>query len=244
MTALAAAHIDLPGVVAAATSRVAGRAWSAQDGVGDPAGGGVTIAMAAGKAFSFCYAEHPEMLRAAGADVVEFDPLTDRLPSGTAALVLPGGFPEEFGTELSANDVVRQQIATLAADGGPVHAECAGLTYLVDDLEGHAMCGVLAGSARFTDRLTLAYRDAAATADSALYTAGDRVAGHEFHRTAVTFTDDYPPAWMYRGNDVAAVRDGAVHRGVHASYLHTHPAARPQALARFVEAASASRLAE
>ena len=67
MTALAAAHIDLPGVVAAATSRVAGRAWSAQDGVGDPAGGGVTIAMAAGKAFSFCYAEHPEMLRAAGA---------------------------------------------------------------------------------------------------------------------------------------------------------------------------------
>ena len=87
------------------------RAVERQNAVGGPAGGGVTVALAAGKAFSFCYAEHPEMLRAAGADVVEFDPLTEPLPPDTAALVLPGGFPEEFGTELSANDVVRQQIA-------------------------------------------------------------------------------------------------------------------------------------
>jgi cobyrinic acid a,c-diamide synthase len=157
--------------------------------------------------------------------------------------VLPGGFPEEFSTELSANDFVRQQIAALAATGAPVHAECAGLTYLVDELEGYAMCGVLSGSARFTDRLTLAYREAAATADSTLYAAGQRAVGHEFHRTTVTFADSYQPAWVYRGHDVAAVRDGAVHGGVHASYLHTHPAARPRATARFVEAARTSRLA-
>jgi cobyrinic acid a,c-diamide synthase len=202
------------------------------------------VALAAGKAFSFGYAEHPELLRAAGADVVEFDPLTDELPPDTAALVLPGGFPEEFSTELSANDRVRQQIAALAADGAPVHAECAGLTYLVDELEGHPMCGALAGTARFTDSLTLAYRDAAATADSSLYAAGERAVGHEFHRTSVTFTDDYQPAWVYRGPAGAVVRDGAVHGGVHASYLHTHPAARPQAISRFVEAAATSRLAQ
>jgi cobyrinic acid a,c-diamide synthase len=158
--------------------------------------------------------------------------------------VLPGGFPEEFSTELSANDRVRQQIAALAADGAPVHAECAGLTYLVDELEGHPMCGALAGTARFTDSLTLAYRDAAATADSSLYAAGERAVGHEFHRTSVTFTDSHQPAWVYRGSAGAVVRDGAVHRGVHASYLHTHPAARPQAISRFVEAAATSRLAQ
>ena len=67
--------------------------------------------MAAGKAFSFAYAEHAELLRAAGADVVEFDPLTDALPDGTDAVVLPGGFPEQFTAELSANDVVRRQIS-------------------------------------------------------------------------------------------------------------------------------------
>ena len=243
MTSLVAAHVDLPGVVAAAGGHVAAQPWSPENAVGDHTFERVTVALAAGKAFSFSYAEHPELLRAAGADVVEFDPLTDQLPPDTAALVLPGGFPEEFSTDLSANDAVRRQIAALAASGAPVHAECAGLTYLVDELKGYPMCGVLGGSARFTDRLTLAYRDAAATADSPLYAAGERAVGHEFHRTTVTFTDSYQPAWVYRGHDGTAVRDGAVHRGVHASYLHTHPAARPHAVTRFVAAALTSRLA-
>ena len=243
MTSLVAAHVDLPGVVATAGGHVAAEPWSPENAVGDRTTEGVTVALAAGKAFSFSYAEHPELLRAAGADVVEFDPLTGQLPPDTAALVLPGGFPEEFSTELSANDAARQQIAALAAGGAPVHAECAGLTYLVDELEGYPMCGVLAGSARFTDRLTLAYRDAAATADSTLYATGERAVGHEFHRTTVAFADSYQPAWVYRGHDATAVRDGAVHRGVHASYLHTHPAARPDAVTRFVAAAATSRLA-
>jgi cobyrinic acid a,c-diamide synthase len=243
MASLVAAHVDLPRVVAAAGSHVATEPWSAEGAVDDRTTERITVALAAGKAFSFCYAEHPELLRAAGADVIEFDPLTEQLPSGTAALVLPGGFPEEFGTELSANDRARAQIAALAAGGAPVHAECAGLTYLVDDLSGYPMCGVLAGSARFTDKLTLAYRAAAATADSPLYAAGERAVGHEFHRTAVAFADSYQPAWVYRGHDVTTVRDGAVHGGVHASYLHTHPAARPHAVTRFVAAAARSRLA-
>jgi cobyrinic acid a,c-diamide synthase len=243
MTSLVAAHVDLPGVVAAASGHVTAQPWSPQAAVGDHTAKRVTVALAAGKAFSFCYAEHTELLEAAGAHVVEFDPLTEQLPPGTAALVLPGGFPEEFSTELSDNVPVRHQIAALAAAGAPVHAECAGLTYLVDELDGYPMCGVLAGSARFTDSLTLAYRDAAATADSSLYAAGERIVGHEFHRTTVTFADSYQPAWVYRGNDVTAVRDGAVCGGVHASYLHTHPAARPHATTRFVAAAAASRLA-
>lgn len=242
MTALVADHVDLAGVVAAAGAHVTAAPWHPDDAVGLRTETDVTVALAAGKAFSFSYAEHAELLAAAGADVVEFDPVTDPLPADTAALVLPGGFPEEFGTDLSANEGVRQQIRALAESGGPVHAECAGLTYLVDDLDGSPMCGVLNGTARFTDRLTLAYREAAATADSALYAAGERAVGHEFHRTAVTFTGNYQPAWVYRGRDVSAVRDGAVHGGVHASYLHTHPAARPQAIARFVAAAATSRL--
>jgi cobyrinic acid a,c-diamide synthase len=203
----------------------------------------VTVALAAGKAFSFGYAEHYELLRAAGAEVVEFDPLVDPLPPSTAALVIPGGFPEQFSIELSANEVVRQQIKVLAAAGAPVHAECAGLTYLVDDLDGHPMCGVLRGSARFTDRLTLGYRNAVAVADSPLYAIGDRTVGHEFHRTAVAFTDSYAPAWVYNGRDLETVRDGAVEGGVHASYLHTHPAAHPQAITGFVAAAATSKLA-
>ena len=241
MIALVGRHVDLAGLAAVAASRVTDEPWD--PAVAAPADRDVTVALAAGKAFSFCYAEHGELLGAAGADVVEFDPLTEPLPPQTAALVLPGGFPEQFSTALSANDVVRQQIRDLATGGAPVHAECAGLTYLVDELDGYPMCGVLSGSARFSDKLTLAYRQAVAVADSPLHTTGDRTMGHEFHRTTVTFADSYPPAWVFAGRGLPTVRDGAVDRGVHASYLHTHPAAHPQAISRFVAAAATSKLA-
>jgi cobyrinic acid a,c-diamide synthase len=242
MTALVARHVDLAAVVAAAGGGYGDPPWDPAAVAGE--GAHATVAMATGKAFSFGYAEHAELLRAAGADVAEFDPLTDRLPEGTDAVLLPGGFPEQFAAELSGNDVVRRQINELAATGAPIHAECAGLIYLVSELDGHPMCGVLAGSARFTPQLTLAYRDAVAVAESVLYSAGQRAVGHEFHRTAVTFADSYQPAWVYHGSDIDPVRDGVVHAGVHASYLHTHPAAAPEAVARFVaHAARRHRLA-
>ncbi len=246
MTALVARHVDLAAVFAAGGSQIADPPWDPAAAVGETVGrctAHATVAMAAGKAFSFGYAEHAELLRAAGADVVEFDPLIDSLPDGTDAVLLPGGFPEQFTAELSANEGVRRQINELAAAGAPIHAECAGLIYLASELDGYPMCGVLAGSARFTPHLTLAYRDAVAVADSPLYSVGQRVVGHEFHRTSVTFTDSYQPAWMYQvhraDHESDSVRDGVVHAGVHASYLHTHPAAAPDAVGRFVAHAAA-----
>jgi cobyrinic acid a,c-diamide synthase len=254
MTGLVARHVDLAAVVAAAGAHVVAPAWDptgAIGGVTDGPGPHATIAVAAGKAFSFGYTEHAELLRAAGADVIEFDPLCDALPDTTDAVLLPGGFPEQFADELSANVGVRRQINELAAAGAPIHAECAGLVYLTSELDGYPMCGVLAGSARFTPHLKLAYRDAVAFTDSPLYRAGERVVGHEFHRTAVTFADSYQPAWVYRGagpdngqdHEPDTVRDGVVHGGVHASYLHTHPATAPGAVVRFVSHAAARRRA-
>ena len=238
MTELVARHVDIEAVARCAGIGALAPAWDPQL---EPVAN-VTVALAAGKAFSFGYAEHAELLEMAGARVVAFDPLTDPLPDGTQALVIPGGFPEQFTVELSANAVVREQIAALAATGAPVHAECAGLTYLVDDLDGHPMCGVLPGSARFTERLTLGYRDAVATVDSSMHAAGERVTGHEFHRTTVEFADEQSPAWVFRGAGQATVHDGAVRRGVHAGYLHTHPAAHSHSVRRFVSAAT--KLAE
>jgi cobyrinic acid a,c-diamide synthase len=243
MTDLVAAHVDLGSVVDVAASTVTDTAWDPAAAVRTTAEGGATVAIAGGKAFTFGYAEHVEMLQAAGAQIVGFDPLSDELPDGIDALVLPGGFPEQFTAELAANDYARQQVRALAASGAPVQAECAGLTYLVSELDGHPMCGVLAGSARFTDRLVLGYRDAVAVADSCVRAVGERVVGHEFHRTTVEFTESYQPAWVYPGQTVATVRDGAVYAGVHASYLHTHPASSPGAVARFVARAAGSRLA-
>ncbi|WP_434099546.1 cobyrinate a,c-diamide synthase [Streptomyces sviceus] len=192
------------------------------------------IAIAGGPAFTFSYAEHAELLTAAGADVVPFDPLRDeRLPDGTAGLVIGGGFPEVYAAELSANEPLRKAVSALAETCAPVAAECAGLLYLCRELDGQPMCGVLDASARMEERLTLGYRDAVAVSDSSLAVAGTRMRGHEFHRTVVEPGAGDAAAWGVR---VPRRRlEGFVQRGVHASYLHTHWASQPGVARRFVE---------
>lgn len=192
------------------------------------------VAVAGGAAFSFSYAEHAELLAAAGAEVVVFDPLRDEeLPQGTRGVVVGGGFPEVYATELSANEPLRKAVAELALSGAPVAAECAGLLYLCRELDGLPMCGVLDATARMTERLTLGYRDAVAVSDSVLARAGTRMRGHEFHRSVVEPGAGDAPAWGVRAP--APRVEGFVRRGVHASYLHTHWAAEPGVARRFVE---------
>lgn len=239
MAELVAAHVDLDAVAALAEPLPPVPPWNpTRECVAVLGHGAPLTAVFGGPAFTFGYAEHVELLRAAGAEVVVVDPLRDEeLPPGTAALVLPGGFPEEHVAELGANAALRAAVAELAASGAPVHAECAGLLYLCESLEGAPMCGVLPARAAMTERLTLGYRDAVALADSPLFAAGERVAGHEFHRCAVTPRRGSGAAWGWRDGEP----EGFVSGGVHASFLHTHPAGHPAAVRRFVAAAGPDR---
>ena len=181
------------------------------------------IAVAGGEAFTFSYAETAELLDAAGADVVVVDPLRDpHLPDGTAGLVLGGGFPEVYAAQLSANEALRTDVRALAGRGAPVHAECAGLLYLCEQLDDLPMCGVLPASGRMTERLTLGYR-----------TASDGTVGHEFHRTVVEPRAGDEPAWVLDGRP-----EGFRQGGVAASYLHTHWAGTPEVARAFVDAAA------
>jgi cobyrinic acid a,c-diamide synthase len=201
------------------------------------------IAFAGGPAFTFGYAEHPELLAAAGAEIAWFDPLRDeQLPAGVDGLVIGGGFPEEHAPDLSANARLRAQVAALARAGAPVIAECAGLLYLARSLDGHPMCGVLDTSAAMTGRLTLGYRDAVAAATSPLAQAGTRVHGHEFHRTTIRSPGLAAGAWHWRQSG-ASITEGFVHGRVHASYLHTHWNGIPSAAARITAAAREYRKA-
>ncbi|MGH3838362.1 MAG: cobyrinate a,c-diamide synthase [Pseudonocardiaceae bacterium] len=224
-----AAQVDLDAVMSLAVASPGEPRWEPAAEVvavtGEP-----VVAVAAGPAFTFGYPEHAELLAAAGAAVMPFDPLHDEsLPPGTVGLVLPGGFPECHAEALSANAALRAEVAALARRGAPVHAQCGGLLYLCRSLDGAPMCGVLDAEATMTDRLVLGYRDAVALRDSVLHPQGARVSGHEFHRTAVT-PRGAAPAWAWSG----APPEGFVQGGVHASFLHTHPAGDPAAVARFV----------
>jgi cobyrinic acid a,c-diamide synthase len=189
------------------------------------------VAVAGGPAFSFSYAETVELLEAAGAEVSTVDPLRDEaLPSGTAGLVVGGGFPEVYAAELAANEPLRRSVRALAERGAPIAAECAGLLWLCESLDGAPMCGVLPATAAMTPTLTLGYRDAVAVSPSWLGPVGTRVTGHEFHRTALS-PGSGAPAWAWQER-----RDGFVKAGVHASYLHLHWAGHPAIAQRLVAA--------
>ncbi|MGW5415829.1 cobyrinate a,c-diamide synthase [Actinomadura geliboluensis] len=215
--------------------RLAGTAPPLPGPVWDPAGevepvaGRPVVAVAGGPAFTFSYREHVELLRAAGADVAVFDPLRDAaLPDGTAALVIGGGFPEVHAAELAAN---APMLASVAAFGGPVAAECAGLLYLCEELDGQAMCGLVPGRARMTPRLTLGYREAVAVGSSLLTRPGERFHGHEFHRTVLTGGGEPLFRWRDGGGTGA---DGFGSDRITASYLHLHWAGYPEAAQRVV----------
>jgi cobyrinic acid a,c-diamide synthase len=228
------ASVDLAAVraIAEAAPDLTAPAWDPVAEV-QRVGDGVPVAVAAGPAFTFSYAETAELLTAAGAEVRPFDPTRDAaLPAGSRGVVIGGGFPEVHAEALSDNAGLR---ADLAAFDGPIAAECAGLLYLATELDGKPMVGRIPARARMTGKLTLGYREAVAEADSPLARAGERVHGHEFHRTLTDPVHGEVAAWRFAG-DQGGARQGFSAAGVHASYLHTHWAGHPSAAQRFVEA--------
>ena len=190
------------------------------------------VAMAGGRAFTFRYTETEELLRAAGCDVVTFDPLTDaHLPEGTSGLYLGGGFPEVHAATLTANESLREDLREAVAGGVPTVAECAGLLYLCSTVDDSPMVGALPVTAEMTPRLTLRYPRATASADSLLTRAGEEVTGHEFHRTRTDPPAGDVAAWTIDGEVTGFAGDT-----VHASYLHTHWAGHPHLAQRFADA--------
>jgi cobyrinic acid a,c-diamide synthase len=242
LATLVAAAVDLDEIFAIARSAppLAAAPWSPLSA--DPVPGRPIVALAGGPAFSFSYAETAELLSGAGASVVTVDPLRDeKLPDGVRGLVVGGGFPEVYASELSANAPLREAVSALAASGAPIAAECAGLLWLCRTLDDAPMCGVIDADGAMTPSLTLGYRDAVALSDSPLAPAGTRVTGHEFHRTTVhprsglLLSPAAGAAWQWRGADP----EGFASPSLHASYLHLHWAADPGFARRLVGAAAA-----
>jgi cobyrinic acid a,c-diamide synthase len=235
MAAVIAAHVDIDAVahIARSAEAVHETPWDPAQDIAPPTPARPVVAIAGGRAFTFRYAETEELLRAAGCDVVEFDPLVDAaLPAGTAGIYLGGGFPEVHAAELAENRCLTVELRSAIAAGIPTVAECAGLLYLCRSLDGTPMVGAVPAEAAMTARLTLGYRTATSPADSVLSAAGEQVTGHEFHRTAISSVDlDSHPAWQ-----LPAGPEGFATPTLHAAYLHTHWAGHPALAQRFAQA--------
>ena len=237
-----AGSVDLDAVLAVARQApdLPGPAWDPVTAAGEAGRTEVVVAVAAGAAFTFRYAETDELLAATGVRTVDVDPVRDEaLPAGCAGLYLGGGFPEVYAAELSANAPLRRAVGGAARAGMPIVAECAGLLYLCRSLDGEPMVGAIPAEAAMTPALTLGYRTGVAPGPSVVAAAGDEVTGHEFHRTTVEPRHGDRPAWRLRGRDGEPVEQGFVGPGgsLHAAYLHVHWAGHPGAARRFAAAA-------
>ncbi len=186
------------------------------------------LGVAHDQAFCFYYEDNLDLLRDAGADIIHFSPLADRvIPADVDALYLGGGYPELHADALSKNSSMISSIQAWSKAGKPIYAECGGLMYLcrsLRDFDGNVfpMADVFPFETRMAQKPTLGYREILLNEDCILGRAGETCRGHEFH-----YSEIIDPAL----GTVYSIRD---HRGqpLHfegfrrnntlASYIHVH----------------------
>jgi cobyrinic acid a,c-diamide synthase len=202
----------------------------------------IRIAVAKDAAFNFYYADNLDLLRELGAELVEWSPLADlQLPPDIQGLYFGGGFPEVFAETLTANQSARASVKAAIRSGMPTYAECGGLMYLCDRIvdfndRSYPMVGIFPTTAAMGKKLTLGYRQLTAIQDSLLFNAGDRVWGHEFHRS--TLTDESPqPLYKLQGyeSNLVFAPEGWGKYQVQAAYTHLHFGAKPELADRFID---------
>jgi cobyrinic acid a,c-diamide synthase len=199
------------------------------------------IAIAQDRAFSFYYADNLDLFAELGAELVPWSPISDRaLPENVQGLYFGGGFPEVFAAELAENKTARESVHDAIKSGMPTYAECGGLMYLCDRIvdfqeQSFPMVNIFPTAAKMGKRLTLGYRQAIALQDSPLVNKGDRVWGHEFHRSSLTESSDRP-LYDLQGYDshLQYPPEGWQKYQVHAAYTHLHFGAQRHLLENFL----------
>ena len=208
-----------------------------------------TIGIARDHAFQFYYAENLELLREAGADLVEWSPLADGEPPDVDGLYFGGGYPELDAQHLAGNTRCRKTVRRFVLeDGRPVYAECGGLMYLAESLEDadgrvHEMVGLL--PARVTmrpPRMSLGYLGVTLTAPTPLGPAGTVARGQEFHFSTLSpVPANVPRAYGVTAPGGATRAEGYVIGRALMSYVHLHFASNPALARGFVDACAAAR---
>lgn len=136
---------------------------------------GMKVAVARDEAFSFIY---PANIEALCSDIVYFSPIHDDSLPAADMVYLPGGYPELYAGALERNTAMRDAVKAYSDKGGRILAECGGMIYLTEGIDGKKMCGVLPLRATMEDaRLRLGYRR--------VVFDGIEIHGHEFHYSRV-----------------------------------------------------------
>jgi cobyrinic acid a,c-diamide synthase len=196
------------------------------------------IAVAHDEAFCFYYDDNLDQLRRAGAEVVEFSPIRDPLPSAVDGIYIGGGYPELHAEALSLNTAAMRAIRDFAGAGGPIYAECGGLMYLAEQLRingsSYPQCGVLPFSTRMPAKLALDYVEITTT--GGLFGAGLTARGHVYHHSEIDGEAGTSCCYEMRTKNGMTTTEGYSLGHVLASYAHLHFASNPALASAFVSA--------
>jgi cobyrinic acid a,c-diamide synthase len=203
----------------------------------------VRIGVARDAAFQFYYAENLELLRAAGAELVEWSPLADADVPDVNGLYLGGGYPEVHAAALADNASVHKAVRHFADAGRPIYAECGGLMFLAESLESidgrvHPMVGILPAAVRMRAHgVALGYAEVELAAPCPLGVAGLVARGQEFHASTL---GPVPPSvrrvYRVRAPGGGERAEGYLLGRTLLSYVHLHFASNPALAAAFVGA--------
>lgn len=151
---------------------------------------GLKTAVAYDEAFRFYYKENIELLEELG-EIQYFSPLNDeKIPEDIDFLYLGGGYPEVFKEKLQNNISMRNSIKNALENGLKCYAECGGLMYLTEEIDGFNMVGFLKGKSFMTKRLN---RFGYATVNMENYKQSEKVINincHEFHKSMVELCEN------------------------------------------------------
>lgn len=100
-----------------------------------------TVAIASDEAFLFVYPENIDFFEKCGYRPVFFSPIKDSIPPDADVYYLPGGYPELYARELSANKPMLRSLYELCTSEKPVLAECGGFMYLGKSIGEYPMVG-------------------------------------------------------------------------------------------------------
>ncbi len=200
------------------------------------------IALAKDKAFCFYYRENLELLERLGARLRFFSPLEDeRLPQGTSALYLGGGYPELYGKELSENRGLLAEIKGAGEKGLPILAECGGFMYLHSEMRDKddrpwPLAGLIDAGCYFTGSLRrFGYSKLLAKNDNLLCKKGEGIAAHEFHY----FESESPGESFLAKKPLREKSWDCIHgsKNLFAGFPHIYFYANPNFAKNFVKAA-------
>lgn len=190
---------------------------------------GYRLGVARDRAFSFYYEENLRMLRASGMELVYFSPLADaRLPEGLDGLYLGGGFPEVFAEQLEENRSMRESVRSALEGGLNCYAECGGLMYLCQTIDGRKMAGFFPIACRMTERLQrFGYVNVTDR-------TGLTFPAHEFHHAVAEPLAEVACAfWVARASDPSQTWSCGYEKGnTLAGFPHLHFASHPELIRR------------